>query len=178
MTETIKPPPNTKELASDRTTFVTTFGAVYEHSPWVAETVWADIAPSSTIELEKLKGAMRRAVDATSDAQKLDLIRQHPDLADPAAKVGQLSDMSNREQMGAGLTDTSDQESRRFADLNAAYKKKFGFPFVIAVRGMDRHQILAAFELRLANDIGQEMKTALDQIHRIASFRLADIFAE
>ena len=170
--------PNDDSMRSHtgRTQFVETFGSIYEHSPWVAETVWDSFDAQALTTLDGLQSAMRDVVDRSDDAAKLTLIREHPDLADPAAKKGQLSDMSNREQKGAGLTDTTAEETKRFEDLNTAYKAKFGFPFVIAVRGLNRQDILSAFEGRLRNDRKEEMVHALEQIHRIAGFRLADVF--
>ncbi len=177
MTDATSPPPaSSSSWPSDRNAFVERFGSVYEHSPWVAEAVWDRHPDHSRADLKGLQATMRQIVDDASADQKLQLIRQHPDLADPAAKAGELSDMSNREQMDAGLTDATDAESERFAQLNAAYKDKFGFPFVIAVKGLNRQQIIDAFEARLNNERSRELATALEQIHRIAGFRLADLF--
>ncbi len=176
MTDTTSPRFQTSHLFSDRDTFVAELGSVYEHSPWVAEEVWDEGDADGISSLEDLQSAMRKTVDRSNEATKLTLIRNHPDLADPAAKAGKLSDMSNREQMNAGLTEASPQESQRFAELNVRYKEKFGFPFVIAVKGLNRDQILSAFEQRLSNSKPQEMQTALEQIHQIASFRLSEIF--
>ena len=156
--------------------FVEKFGGVYEHSPWVAETVWDQFGPQDLSTLERLRDAMQDVVQQADDAAKLKLIREHPDLADPAAKLGKLSDMSNREQKNAGLTSATTEEAQRFIHLNNAYKAKFGFPFVIAVKGLDRNGILAAFEQRLENDPATEFSHALEQIHRIAGFRLSEIF--
>lgn len=160
---------------ADRDEFVCVFGSIYEHSPWVAEQVWDQNEAIVTTGIDTLQLSMRDVVERATLDQKLTLIRQHPDLADPAAKAGKLSDMSNREQLGAGLTDTTQQETARFAELNRAYKDKFGFPFVIAVKGLGRVQILEAFEDRLSNNRDQELETALAQIHKIAAFRLASI---
>ncbi len=161
----------------DKSQFVETFGAIYEHSPWVAETVWNRGKPQDLTTRAVLQDAMREVVDQADDAAKLALIREHPDLADPAARSGQLSDMSNREQKNAGLTSTSADEAKRFEELNNAYKAKFGFPFVIAVKGLNRQDILTAFEKRLENERTEEFSHALEQIHRIAGFRLAEIFS-
>lgn len=177
MTETTKSKPGIIDTSPARDSFVKKFGSVYEHSPWVAETVFDTQPKESLDDPAQLQNAMRAAVEHSSPERKLHLIRQHPDLADPAAKAGKLSAMSNQEQSNAGLTQTSPEEAKRFAELNTAYKDKFGFPFVVAVKGLDREQILSAFKKRLNNDNTQEMRTALDQIHRIASFRLAEIFS-
>jgi OHCU decarboxylase len=109
--------------------------------------------------------------DAGKDAQ-LALIRAHPDLGNRLA----MSRESASEQKGAGLDACSPEEFAEFQKLNADYKAKFGFPFIIAVRGLDRSAILAAFRTRLSNNADAEFATALEQIHRIAGFRIADIF--
>jgi OHCU decarboxylase len=104
---------------------------------------------------------------------KFALIRAHPDLAGKAAVAGDLTADSASEQAGAGLDRCSPEEFARFQDLNAAYKGKFGFPFIIAVRGLGRTEILDAFERRIANDPEAEFATAIEQINRIARMRLA-----
>ena len=163
-------------IENSKVLFIERFGAIYEHSPWVAEAAWESMDSKDRNDIDQLKSAMQRAVDEASDEAKLLLIRQHPDLADPAAKSGKLSHMSNREQKDAGLTSASNEEAERFVELNSAYKTKFGFPFVIAVKGLNRHDILTAFERRLQNERTEELSQALIQIHRIAGFRLAEVF--
>ena len=169
-------PKNNLPSHKGRSQFVETFGSIYEHSPWVAETVWDSFDAQTLSTLDGLQSAMRGVVERSDEAAKLTLIQEHPDLADPAAKKGQLSDMSNREQKSAGLTNTTSEETKRFEDLNTAYKEKFGFPFVIAVKGLNRQDILSAFESRLKNDRQEELAHAMEQIHRIAGFRLAEVF--
>ncbi len=112
---------------------------------------------------------------ASADAERqLEVIRAHPDLAGKAAVAGELTDDSTREQAGAGLDQCTPEELARFERLNEAYKARFGFPFVMAVKGSDRHAILEAFETRLKNDLAEERRTAIEQINRIAAFRLSD----
>ncbi|MDJ0653971.1 MAG: 2-oxo-4-hydroxy-4-carboxy-5-ureidoimidazoline decarboxylase [Xanthomonadales bacterium] len=151
-----------------REEFLQQFGAIYESSPWVAEAAWEGRPP----DLEAVRRELAAAVDHSSDQRKLALIRAHPDLAGRAARAGTLTQSSTREQTGAGLDQCSDEEYEAFQQLNQAYHEKFGFPFVIAVSGLDRRQILAAFRTRLENDRDREFKTALQQIHRIAAIRL------
>ena len=157
---------------SNLETFIAHYGDVYEHSPWVAEAAWQHglrqehDAPDA---LAELMGLMLR--QATPE-QQIDVIRAHPDLAGKAALAGELTHDSTSEQAGAGLDQCSPEEFTRFEQLNAAYKEKFGFPFVIAVKGLDRYDILAAFEERLDNGLAQERETAIQQIIRIARFRL------
>ena len=147
--------------------FVARFGPVYEASPWVAEGVWPD--PPS--DREGLARAMAAVVDGAPRERKLALIRAHPQLASRA----RMADASAKEQAGAGLDQCSPEQFEAFQRLNAAYNARFGFPFVVAVKGLARADILAAFEARLANDPETEFETAIAQIHRIAGFRLAEL---
>lgn len=156
----------------DRQAFVTHYGDIYEHSPWVAELAWENGLTPSQDTPEGLADAMGRVLGQASPEDQLAVIRAHPDLAGKAAVAGTLTEDSTREQAGAGLDQCSPEELARFEDLNAAYKAKFGFPFVMAVKGNDRHIILAAFETRLENSPEQERRTAIEQINHIARFRL------
>lgn len=156
-------------------TFTDVYGGVYEHSPWVAETVWDQRTATSIDTLEKLAPAMRDAVEVADETRQMALVCAHPDLAGKAAVAGDLTEESRTEQKGAGLDQCSKEEFEEFQTLNAAYKQKFGFPFIIAVKGHDRHSILAAFRARLNNDRAREFRAALDEIHKIAGFRLADL---
>ncbi len=147
----------------DRAAFLAKFGGVYEASPWVAEACWPP--PSD------LPAAMRAVVDAAPRERKLALIRAHPELASRT----KMAEASVKEQAGVGLDQCSPQEFEAFQRLNAAYNARFGFPFIYAVKGASRADILAAFEARLGNDPEIEFETAIAQIHRIAGFRLADL---
>jgi 2-oxo-4-hydroxy-4-carboxy-5-ureidoimidazoline decarboxylase len=158
-----------------RSTFVASYGPVYEHSPWIAEALYAGGLDESHDTAEGLASAMRAVVEAASPARRLDLLRAHPDLAGRLALRGELTAQSSREQSGAGLDSCSPEELQRFTTLNEAYTARFGFPFIMAVRGASRAQILAAFERRLGNDAGVEFRTALDEVHKIALFRLRDL---
>jgi OHCU decarboxylase len=121
----------------------------------------------------RLAGVVRRA----HAAEKLALIRAHPELAGRAAIAGELTASSRSEQAGAGLDCCTPEEFRRFQDLNAAYKEKFGIPFILAVGGKTRREVLAAFEARLGNDAKTELHTALAEIDKIAHLRLARMAA-
>ena len=158
----------------DRTVFVAALGEVFEHSPWVAEAVYEQ-RPFSGIDA--LHAAMVAAVDAAPMEQQLALIRAHPQLAGKAAIRGELTDASTREQQGAGLDQCTPEEFARLHALNAAYEEKFGFPFIIAVRGHTRGSIIDAMEQRLVNPPQAEQDEALRQIARIARFRLGDKIA-
>ncbi len=160
--------------ALDCASFTYALGAIFEHSPWIAERAW-DERPFSNVD--HLMAAMLAVVEAASDDEKIALIRAHPDLAGKAARAGALTDHSTVEQAGAGLDRLSDEDFQRFHRLNDAYKSRFGFPFVIAVRGHTRETILAAFETRLKNDQAAELVEALRNIGLIARFRLEDVLA-
>ena len=148
------------------------YGDVYEHSPWVAEAAWQHGLTDAHDAPDALAALMGLMLQQASSEQQIKVIQAHPDLAGKAAMAGELTQDSTSEQAGAGLDQCSPEEFARFEYLNTAYKEKFGFPFVIAVKGLDRHDILAAFEERLNNDPATERKTAIEQIIRIARFRL------
>ena len=151
--------------------FVARYGAIYEHSPWVAEEAAAVL--NGICDRERIAAVMADCVDNASREQQLELIRAHPDLAGKAQIAGELTADSTSEQASAGLDRCSAEEYERFQSLNAAYRDKFGFPFVMAVRDSSRQEILAAFEERLGNDEEIEFEMALQEIHKIARLRLA-----
>jgi OHCU decarboxylase len=148
------------------------YGDIYEHSPWVAEAAWQHGLTEAHDTPDALAELMGLMLQQASSEQQISVIRAHPDLAGKAAMAGELTQDSTNEQAGAGLDQCSPEEFAHFEDLNAAYKEKFGFPFVIAVKGLDRHAILDAFEARLDNDAAAERQTAIEQIIHIARFRL------
>ena len=156
----------------DRPDFVAHYGGVYEHSPWIAEAV-ADGGLAPGLDgVDGLHRAMVAVVEAAPRERQLALLRAHPDLAGRLAMRGELTAASSAEQAGAGLDKCSPAEFARFNELNEAYKTKFGFPFIMAVKGRRRAEILAAFERRLGHDPATEFRTALDEVHKIALFRL------
>ncbi|MBA3519217.1 MAG: 2-oxo-4-hydroxy-4-carboxy-5-ureidoimidazoline decarboxylase [Rhizobiales bacterium] len=152
--------------------FVARFGGVYEHSPWIAEALYRRGLTPAEDTPDGLAAAMADVLSGADNDSKLALIRAHPDLAGRAAIAGALTEASKTEQAGAGLDRCSPEEYRRFQAMNEAYKAKFRFPFILAVGGKTRHDILAAFEARLGNDRDTEFRTALEQIDRIARLRL------
>jgi 2-oxo-4-hydroxy-4-carboxy-5-ureidoimidazoline decarboxylase len=155
---------------ADRETFRARLGDVFEDSPWVAERAW-EARPFRTVE--ELHAAMRAVVTHASPGERLALLRAHPDLAGRAARAGGMSAASVSEQATAGLDRLTDDEFARFERLNVAYRERFGFPFIIAVRRHDTLAILAAYERRLQNTRGQEIDTALEQVFEITGLRLA-----
>lgn len=155
--------------------FVAALGAIFEHSPWVAEAVAGERPFASVSDLH---AAMVAAIDRAGLEPQLKLIRAHPDLAGKAALSGELTAESTSEQKGAGLDRLTADEFSRFHALNDAYKARFGFPFILAVRGHDKHSILASFERRLNHSADDERAEALAQIARIGEFRLNDLIGE
>ena len=155
-----------------RDEFVGVVGPVFEHSPWVAEETWPERPFQS---LEALHNALCATVAAARQAKQLALIRAHPDLVGRAALAGTLTADSNREQASAGLDKLSPEEIALFQSLNHAYAQKFEFPFVICARLNKKEAILNGFRSRLQNSPEQEMKTALEEIGKIAWLRLKDL---
>lgn len=156
----------------DREAFVALLGGVYEHSPWVAERSFAQ-QPFAAVDA--LLQAMRTTLAVASHDEQLALIRAHPDLAGKAAMRGELTAESTREQAGAGLGQLTPDEFARFTDFNECYKTRFGFPFIMAVKNATKYQIINGFEQRIDNTPEAEFATALEQINRIAAFRIADL---
>lgn len=150
--------------------FISRYGAVYEHSPWVAEQA-AGVA-AGVDDPNRIAEIMADCVDNADVERQLALIRAHPDLADRAHAAGELTEDSSAEQASAGLDQCSKVEYERFSALNDAYKEKFSFPFVMAVRGSSCKEILEVFSRRLQNDYDEEFETALAEIHKIARLRL------
>jgi len=146
------------------------FSGVYEHSPWVAERLMA--THGELDDIAEIEAAMAKIVDDASFEEKMELIRKHPDLAVSQDRAGQMTMESREEQHSAGLDSCSSGEVQLFDTLNKKYRERFGFPFVIAVRGRSRYQILDAFETRLGNDFDSEFSNAMDEIHKIAALRL------
>ena len=169
----VSAPISTDELQRlERDRFVQLFGGVFEQAPWVAEQAF-EAGPFHSAE--ELHAAMVDAMRRAPRARQLALVRGHPDLAGRAAIRGDLTAASSAEQAGAGLDQCTAAEFERFRDLNERYQAKFGFPFILAVKGKSRQEILAAFEQRLAHSAAAEFNEALDQIARIARFRLDDL---
>jgi OHCU decarboxylase len=154
--------------------FVARFGSIYEHSPWIAERAHAlELGPAHDTAIG-LANALARSFRSASEDDRLGVLKAHPDLAGKLAAAKRLTPESTAEQAGAGLDALTDAERARFTELNNAYQAKFGFPFIIAVRGHDKSRILEAFETRIANDRAAEFATACAQVERIALLRLKD----
>ncbi|RJG09785.1 2-oxo-4-hydroxy-4-carboxy-5-ureidoimidazoline decarboxylase [Pseudomonas cavernicola] len=155
-----------------REAFVAAFADIYEHSPWVAEKAFDLGLDTSVDAIDGLHQRMADILLSADKAAQLALINAHPDLAGKAAVRGELTQASTSEQSGAGIHECTAEEFQRFTELNDAYKAKFAFPFIMAVKGSNRHQILAAFEERIHNSTDAEFTRALAEINKIALFRL------
>ena len=154
----------------DQADFVRHLGGIIEHSPWIAGAAWLSRAFAS---VDALHAAMVDALMSAPIDTQLAVIRMHPELAGKAAIRGEMTADSIGEQGGAGLTQCSPQEFARLSALNRAYNAKFGFPFIVAVKGLDRAAIIERFATRLGHDRETEFNEALSQIARISRLRLA-----
>ena len=154
---------------NERQTFIDRYGALFEHSSWVVERA------AERLPLPDLHAGLMQVVHDATPEEQLALIRAHPELAGKAAIDKTLTEASAAEQASAGLDRLTPNEFDRFHALNAAYREKFGFPFIICVRRTDKAGILAAMERRLANDRDTEIAAALDEIGEIVRLRLESI---
>lgn len=163
---------------SARGDFIAAFGGVFEHSPFIAERAYDAGLIFVPLTAKGVHAAMVSEFRKASGDERLGVLRAHPDLAGKLAIAGELTQDSRQEQAGAGLDRLSADEHARFTTLNAAYTTKFGFPFIIAVKGLNRDDILAAFETRIGNDAEEEFSTACAQVERIALLRLLTLLPE
>jgi OHCU decarboxylase len=159
--------------AADRATFVAAIGFAFEHSPWVAEAAWERRPFANEGELH---AALVAVVAESSLERQVALISAHPDLAGRVAREGRLTAASRDEQAAAGLDRLTPEELSRFSRANAAYRARFGFPFVICAREHDQRSILAALERRSGSERSDEVAAALAEIAKIARLRLHDAF--
>ncbi len=160
--------------ALDAREFVAALDGVFEHSPWIAERTHA-AGPYASIDA--LHRALTDTVRRASDAERLALLRAHPELAGKAAIAGELTAASTDEQAAAGLGACTPEEFARLNDLNRRYNERFGFPFILAVRGLDRRRIIDEFARRLEHERDAEFAECLAQVARIARLRLDALLA-
>ncbi|HEV7253310.1 MAG TPA: allantoinase PuuE [Mesorhizobium sp.] len=159
----------------DRQEFVQKFGGVFEHSPWIAERAFElELGPAHD-GAGGLHNALARVFREASEEERLSVLNAHPDLAGKLAQARRLTPESAAEQASAGLDAMTDDERARFQTLNAAYVEKFGFPFIITVRGKTKADILRAFERRIGQGRSEEFATAAREVERIALLRLQDM---
>jgi 2-oxo-4-hydroxy-4-carboxy-5-ureidoimidazoline decarboxylase len=154
---------------ADKAQFVAALGDIYEHAPWVAEAVHGK---RPFANLTALNDAMSAVVRAAPAEQRTALLKGHPDLAGKAARAGTTTSDSKAEQASAGLDRLTEAELKEFHRLNAAYREKFGIPFIVCVRRHSKDSILRNFERRLHNSLAVEEESALTEIFRISALRL------
>ena len=155
--------------AMERPAFVQKFGGIFEKSPWVAETAW-DKRPF--VSLDAMHAAMVDVVKSAPLPNQLALLQSHPDLAGKEAQAGAMTASSASEQASAGLNALSKDEVTRISEFNTAYKQKFGFPFIIAVRMHTKEGIFFDFSRRLQNDTQTEYSNDLQNVYAITLLRL------
>lgn len=158
-----------------RETFVTKFGSIFEHSPWIAEGAFELELGRTHDTAIGLHNALCRIFRSATEEQRLGVLTAHPDLAGKLAQAKSLTAESTSEQAAAGLDFLTEDEKATFTKLNTEYVTKHGFPFIIAVRDHNKASILDAFNRRIKNDRDTEFKEACKQVERIADFRLMDI---
>jgi len=156
--------------------FMERFGGVIEHSPWVAETVWQRYPAAARAECrDDLLDAFAKVIRTAPHDKRLQLLRAHPDLACGVVSSRELTQASRGEQEGAGLDKCTPQEFIEFQSLNLEYKSQFGFPFILAVKGLNRKEILERFRSRIERTPDEEFVTAIENVIRIAGYRIADV---
>ncbi|WP_027683487.1 2-oxo-4-hydroxy-4-carboxy-5-ureidoimidazoline decarboxylase [Rhizobium leguminosarum] len=161
-----------------REDFVSRFGGVFEHSPFIAERAYDAGHVTEPLTAAGVHASLTAVFRAASPQERLGVLSAHPDLAGRLAVAGELTEDSRKEQSGAGLDRLSAAEHARFTELNSVYVEKFGFPFIIAVKGLGKDDILAAFETRIGNGKDEEFATATVQVERIALLRLTSMLPE
>jgi OHCU decarboxylase len=162
----------------DRETFCDRFGGIIEHSRWVAERAFDMERGPAHDTATGMQSLLARVLRSASEEERLGVLNAHPDLAGKLAAAKRLTAESASEQASAGLDALTDAERSRFEELNGAYTSKFGFPFIIAVKGLTKADILAAFERRIGNDRATEFAEACRQVERIALLRLRDMLPD
>ncbi|EFL89272.1 allantoinase PuuE [Ahrensia sp. R2A130] len=173
----VHPPQHQADRPSlmERDAFVSTFGSVFEHSPWIAERACDAGLGAANDTAQGLHAAMSVQFRLASEDERLGVLNAHPDLAGKLAAANRLTEESTSEQASAGLDSLTDDERGTFTELNTRYTDEFGFPFIIAVKGLSKTDILQAFNTRISNDRPTEFATACKQVEKIARLRLGDM---
>ena len=148
--------------------FISIFGNIFEKTEWVAEKCYESKPYSNT---DELVSKMMKIFENIEKEKHLEILNSHPDLV----VEKKLTEDSKNEQKNASLNQCNDEEFIEFKKLNEEYKKKFGFPFIIAVKGKNKEEILNSFRQRITNNINLEFEEAKKQVKKIASFRLSEI---
>lgn len=161
-----------------RSSFLSQCGGVFEHSQWIAERAFDSGAVYDPLRAGAVHAALCAIFRQASHEERRNVLLAHPDLAGKLAIAGDLTEDSKSEQAGAGLDRLSAEEHEEFSRLNNDYMQRFGFPFIIAVKGLGKDEILQAFRSRIANSVEQEFETACGQVEKIARLRLESILPE
>ena len=169
--------PGSDERAQEFEEFMNRFGSLYEHSPWISEQVFEE-GNVSALGIDELHLNFRSVVMSAAMEQQFELLNSHPELACSQDDRTMLTAESRDEQSAAGLDQCTEEEFHEFSELNQAYREKFGYPFIVAVKGCDRQEILEIFRERLGNDPESEFVEALRQVCWIGRFRLEALFDE
>ena len=148
--------------------------SIYEHSQWVPERLLSDNI-NEIQSKEELQLMMKKIVDNSSETEKLNLINAHPELGKRLHKKEKLTKFSENEQKSAGLDQCTDKEFEILTNLNNEYRLKFKFPFIIAVKGLNKNQIIDNMQKRVKNTKTEEFETAISEIHKIAKLRIKDL---
>ena len=148
--------------------------SIYEHSQWVPERLLSDNI-NEIQSKEELQLMMKKIVDNSSETEKLNLINAHPELGKRLHKKEKLTKFSENEQKSAGLDQCTDKEFEILTNLNNEYRLKFKFPFIIAVKGLNKNQIIDNMQKRVNNSKTKEFETAISEIHKIAELRIKDL---
>ena len=147
---------------------------IYEHSAWVPEKLLSENI-SEIKTKEELELMMKKIVDNSTETEKLNLIKAHPELGKKLQKKEKLTKFSKEEQKSAGLDQCSDEEFEILTNLNNTYRSKFEFPFILAVKGLNKNQIIDNMKKRVNNCKSDEFETAINEIHKIAQLRIKDL---
>ncbi|MCP5082389.1 MAG: allantoinase PuuE [Alphaproteobacteria bacterium] len=162
----------------DRSSFVAKFGGIFEHSAWIAERAFdGELGPAHNTATG-LHSALARVFRSASEEERHGVLAAHPDLAGKLAAAKRLTAESTSEQASAGLDALTDEERARFTELNTTYTERFGFPFILAVKGRSKNEILNNFQSRVGNAHEDEFTEACRQVERIAQLRLHDLLPD
>jgi len=173
------PPQNfVRPSEMDKSAFVSAYGSIFEHSPWIAERAWELELGAAHDSAVGLHHGLCRVFRSASATEQLGVLVAHPDLAGKLSTAKQLTAESTQEQAGVGLDALTDAERRVFTELNHSYTEKHGFPFIIAVRDNTKDSIEQAFRQRISNDRSTEFAEACRQVERIAELRLRDLLPQ
>jgi len=157
-----------------KTKIIELLKSIYEHSPWVPERLFSNEV-NENLNKEYLQRKMRSVVEKASKQEKLDLIRSHPELGNKLKKIDELTEFSKEEQKSAGLDQCNEDEFEVLTQLNMQYRNQFQFPFIIAVKGLSKNDIINEMKKRVYNSKEEEFETAMKEIHKIASLRINDL---